>query len=236
MTIEMYFKSLRLVLAFYFGSAILFYFIIYKLEFFKKRKIRSEISENLPEKNQIVYSTIYLIAAAFFDALFVAIAQAKFTRVYLDFEFRGAVYLVFSFIMYIVFYEVFYYFSHRLLHTNFLYKHIHSIHHKVKSPTVTSIYCFHPIESVGHFIFHMTFVLTIPIHPYALILSSIFLHQGNIVGHLGYEIYTKNFKDRFRFLNSASGHFLHHQAENCNYGYAFTILDTVFKTYQKKIE
>ncbi|MBY0452258.1 MAG: sterol desaturase family protein [Bdellovibrionaceae bacterium] len=232
MTVEIYLRSLMFISVFYFGTAAFCFGILYKWSYLKKRKLNSELTENLTPQRQIMYAGGYFFAAAFLDALFVSIAYAKYTKIYTQINYMGVLYFIGSFLIYILGYEIFYYFAHRLLHTNFLYKHVHYVHHRVRSPTVLSIYCFHPLEALGYFIFHMSFVLLVPIHPTALLISSLFLHQGNVTGHLGYEIFPDKFKNKFTFLNSATGHFYHHQYQTCNYGYTFTILDKIFKTFR----
>jgi Delta7-sterol 5-desaturase len=232
MTFEMYLRSLVQVLALYFGSVALCYGLVHKWNYLRGRKIESDVAVNLPLKMQFRYSIVYLFGAAFFNSLFLAIAYERHTKIYNQVEYMGVWYFAGSVILYILSYEVFFYFSHRMLHTNFLYKHVHHVHHLVRSPTVASIFCFHPLEALAFFIFHIGFVFLVPIHPTALIISSLFLHQGNVVGHLGYEIFPDKIKEKWIYLNTATGHFLHHQNQNCNYGYAFTVLDKIFKTYK----
>lgn len=49
------------------------------------------------------------------------------------------------------------YWTHRIYHTPFLYKHFHKIHHKYKQPTAFSVTAIHPVE-----IIHMQLVLFSP--------------------------------------------------------------------------
>lgn len=232
MTLEMYLRSLVLVVSLYFGSAALCYGLLYKWSYLKRRKLHSQTTENLALGLQVRNSLVYLVGAAFFNALFVTMAYANYTAIYSHIEYMGIWYFAGSVILYIVLYEIFFYFSHRLLHTEFFYNSIHYVHHQVRAPTVLSIFCFHPLEVLGYFGFHIGFVMLVPIHPAALLISSVFLHQGNVIGHLGYEIFPDKIKDKWIYLNTATGHFLHHQLQTCNYGYAFTVLDKAFKTYK----
>ena len=60
-----------------------------------------------------------------------------------------------EFLLYILYYDLFYYFSHRLLHTRLLYP-IHKIHHINIHPKYYDYYTIHileiPLTSVGLFL------------------------------------------------------------------------------------
>ena len=47
--------------------------------------------------------------------------------------------------------EVHFFFIHRLIHTPFLYKHVHSVHHNSINPSPWSSLSMHPVESALYF-------------------------------------------------------------------------------------
>lgn len=108
-----------------------------------------------------------------------------------------------------------------LLHTKWLYKKIHVVHHKSVNTTPWTAYAFHPAEAFMFF----TFVAV----------------ATNIIGHLGFEIIPEKTRSSLigKFFASSTYHNLHHQGNKINFAYYFTfgdkIMDTLrFKTHSKQ--
>ncbi|GBN10655.1 Fatty acid hydroxylase domain-containing protein 2 [Araneus ventricosus] len=56
--------------------------------------------------------------------------------------------IAFEFLLFIFLEEIIYYYLHRFLHTPFMFKHIHRLHHEWKSPiAINAAYC-HPVEHI----------------------------------------------------------------------------------------
>jgi sterol desaturase/sphingolipid hydroxylase (fatty acid hydroxylase superfamily) len=125
-----------------------------------------------------------------------------------------------QFILYILYYDFFYYFLHRLLHTRLFYK-IHKIHHLKIKPSFSDYYNVHileiPLTTFGLFLA----VYIHKIYIYQLIWSILFI---NIRGMLEHD-------DRFIFL-VGDHHLNHHLLFTCNYGEYW--LDFIFGTLCKK--
>lgn len=127
-----------------------------------------------------------------------------------------------EFILYILYYDFFYYFMHRLLHTKYLYP-IHKIHHKKYNTNYYDYYTVHileiPISSLGLFIAIYLYKLYI----YQLLVCILFI---NIRGNLQHD-------SKFSFL-VGKHHLIHHKFIKFNYGEPW--LDYIFRTqYEKKI-
>lgn len=127
-----------------------------------------------------------------------------------------------------VIHETHFYLIHRLIHTPFLYKHVHSIHHNSVNPSPYSSLSMHPVELVlylGMAFWH----LIIPSNP---ILAMYQLHRagfGAIPGHIGFdkiEVGDNTSVDTHAYI-----HYLHHKYFEVNYGDGLVPFDKWFGTF-----
>eukprot|EP00747_Dinoflagellata_sp_TGD_P197323 gnl/TRDRNA2_/TRDRNA2_68556_c0_seq1.p1 gnl/TRDRNA2_/TRDRNA2_68556_c0~~gnl/TRDRNA2_/TRDRNA2_68556_c0_seq1.p1 ORF type:complete len:354 (+),score=36.13 gnl/TRDRNA2_/TRDRNA2_68556_c0_seq1:47-1108(+) len=89
----------------------------------------------------------------------------------------------------------------------FLYRHVHSLHHKSHNPGPWSSLSMHPVEHL--FYFSGTLIaLLLPLHPLHLLLMKYHTDISALAGHDGYGEPGAN----------DVGHYLHHTKFECNYG------------------
>jgi lathosterol oxidase len=120
------------------------------------------------------------------------------------------------FILHILGYDIWFYISHILLHTRFLWK-FHKIHHKIIYPKFTDTYKGHliegPFQSIGFFLpllFKDFKLIPFLLALFFVNLRGIMRHDGRTVWLIG------------------NHHLLHHQHFNYNYGEYW--LDKLFGT------
>ncbi len=121
-----------------------------------------------------------------------------------------------------------FYFNHRLLHWQPLYKVSHELHHRnVNTGPWTGI-SMHPIE---HFIYFSLFALwwVIPVHPVVIVLTGLFQGVSPAVSHSGFD-FIKSTGGRL-FSSGDWYHQLHHQYFNFNYGNTTTPFDKLFGSW-----
>lgn len=124
--------------------------------------------------------------------------------------------------LYYILHTVWFYFSHRLMHQRFLWKHVHYVHHQYKDTIpYAAIYC-HYLE---HAIVNLMSLVIGPIlFPSDYIILRLWLHGGTM-----YSINAHNAVSRRDFLGN---HDLHHLFYKYNYGTGM-IMDKIFGTYMK---
>ena len=121
-----------------------------------------------------------------------------------------------------------FYWAHRLLHVPFLYKHVHSLHHRNVNIGPWSGLSMHPVE---HLIYLSTLMIhwIVPSHPIHLVFHVVYQGPGAAMTHTGYEDLLV--KDKRRLALSTFYHQLHHRYYECNYGNQEMPWDRWFGTF-----
>jgi methylsterol monooxygenase len=124
-----------------------------------------------------------------------------------------------------------FYWVHRLLHTKYLYRYIHSIHHQYIIPIAPAALYAHPIEHImcNNFAFIIPFIfigLRYDFLLYSIILGSMY----TTLAHTNYDISLSRFNIIYD-KNEEMSHYIHHKKFNYNYGFG-SILDKIFGTHK----
>ena len=126
-----------------------------------------------------------------------------------------------------------FYVQHRIMHFPWLYRHVHSVHHRNSNTGPWSGASMHPFEHLVWLsdVFIFLFVLSHPIH---VIFILQFHALGAIITHSGFENLHLGKKIRFRIGDFF--HQQHHRYCDCNYGTFETPFDHWFGTYHDGTE
>jgi sterol desaturase/sphingolipid hydroxylase (fatty acid hydroxylase superfamily) len=117
---------------------------------------------------------------------------------------------------------------HRLIHTPFLYKWVHSVHHNSVNPSPWSSLSMHPVE---HLLYFSTafYHLIIPSNPVIALYQLHYAGFGAIPGHVGFD--KVEVGENGAIDSHAYAHYLHHKYFEVNYGDALIPLDRWFGTW-----
>lgn len=228
--LETFFIALILFLVLYFGFGLVTWFCTSLLS---KNKI-GEVIDDRPLRNQQIKKEIgYSISSVFVFACFGVLTKWLLEIGVVHYLVTPLHIFVCIEIMILFFWnELHFYVCHRLLHSKFLYRHVHVSHHRSTIPTPFSTYSFHYIEAIMLGSVMVSAMLVYNFHVISLLslpLMSIFF---NALGHSNYDAFPK--KNSRHFLSFSKRHSLHHSKSTGNYGFFLPVLDWVFKTGIKK--
>ena len=238
--IEKYFWifSTFLVPLLYLVVATAFYaiFYVYSHAKYKDSKIQPENVAPSQIRRELIYSVISLAIFAAMGFIVFLLYQNGYSQVYLDIWRYGIVYLFVSVALMILFHDMYFYWTHRLLHLPGWYQKVHSIHHLSSNPSPFTSLAFHPVEAIIQAAVLPLMVVIIPSHPFSIFLFLAYMVYKNVRGHAGYELTTTEYRQsKWNWLHSYSIHHnQHHLYGRDNYGLYFTIWDRIMKTFRKE--
>jgi lathosterol oxidase len=205
----------------------------------KAKKIQSRFPENKDYFREIGYSISTILIFALVPLLILKNdAIRPYTQFYTDIRQHGTFYFIAAFPIMLILHDSYFYWTHRLMHHPAIFRYFHLVHHKSTNPSPWAAYSFHPLEAIVEAGIFPLLLFVVPIHTLHLFIFFIFMILYNVYGHLGYELYPKNFSRHpiGKWINTSVNHNQHHQYFKGNYGLYFLFWDRIMGTIRKDYE
>ena len=229
--------STFLVPALYILVATGFYLVFYawKKKSLAANKIQSQDVNAAQLKRELLYSSFSLAIFTGTGWVVYLLYIHGMSQLYLNWQQWGIFYFVLSIPLMLFFHDMYFYWTHRLLHLPGLYQKIHRVHHLSHNASPFTSLSFHPLEGIIQAAVLPLMVMIIPAHPYALFIFLIYMVYKNVRGHAGYEFTSAAYRNKkWNGLHTYSIHHnMHHAEGGGNYGLYFTLWDRVMKTFKK---
>lgn len=216
------------------GLAFIVFYVILKNKT-TKVKIQSKFPKLIDYQREILYSVLTFVIFSLVGVTIYNPVVLPYTQIYKKVSDFGLPYFVFSIFLMIVLHDAYFYWTHRLMHDPKLFKSFHFVHHQSTNPSPWASFAFQPTEAVVEAGIFILISFIIPSHIYATIVFLLFMTSYNVYGHLGWELYPKNFNKHWlgKHLNTSINHNMHHQYFKGNYGLYFTFWDNLMGTTNK---
>lgn len=205
--------------------------------FFKRNdwfylKIQQKWPKTKHVHSEIKYSLLTFVIFATIKLGLAFMIVKGWTSAYLDINQYPLWYLPISFVVMLVIHDTWFYWAHRTMHHPKLYRYTHVVHHKSTNPTPWASFSFQPVEAVLEFIWVIPVVMFLPLHVSVIFAFFLWMIAFNVMGHLGYELFPKNFLKTpiGKLFNSSTHHNMHHKFFKGNYGLYFNIWDRIMGT------
>jgi Delta7-sterol 5-desaturase len=178
-------------------------------------------------RREAAYSLSTTLVFASLGMLVFAMIASGHMVVYRDPAEYGWGWLVLSLPAMLLWHDLYFYWTHRLLHTPWLFRHVHGVHHRSRNPSPWAAYAFHPVEAVVNGLVVPLALLAVPLHGGVILLFG--LHQifRNAHGHAAVETMPRGFVRHWLWgrFTTTTHHHLHHETAQGNYGLWFTWWD-----------
>lgn len=183
-------------------------------------------------RREVTYSISTLCVITALNAGVLALVVSGVVEVYPEPLKHGLAWLLASLPLMILWHDFYFYWTHRLLHTRWLLRHVHGVHHRSRNPSPWAAFSFHPIEALVNSMVLPIALLAVPLNEYVVLAFAIHQIVRNAHGHAAIESLPRGFVRHWlggRFVTTTHHH-LHHETGRGNYGLWFTWMDRWFGT------
>lgn len=200
--------------------------------FWRRRLIYKVVPSLKTQLFEIKWSMVNAVIFGVSGAILGLLWELGFTQIYLPFEEFGFSYLMASFLLMSILHDFYFYVTHRALHTTWLFRRFHSIHHKSLEPSPWASFSFHPVEGLIQALALPLLAVVLPVHPTVLLVYLTFMTLSAIINHLGFEVLPRGVWGFWlgRWFVTGTHHSEHHKHFKTNFGLFFTFWDRVLKT------
>ena len=183
-------------------------------------------------RRELLYSTLTVLVFSVISTAIVLGAEHGLFRVYRDIADFGWAYFLASIALLIVAHDTYFYWTHRLMHSRYLFRFFHRVHHLSRAPTPWAAYAFAPAEAVVQAAFLPLALLVFPAHWTAIFLFALHMIVRNVLGHSGVSVEPARLLRGWwgRWMTTTAHHDLHHERGRYNYGLYFAWWDRLMGT------
>ncbi len=208
------------------------YLVLYVLQRARRFKIQQAAPRSGHIRHEIFWSGSNTLCTGLFLLLMYWMIDRGHTRLYFDVDEYGWLWFFVSIPLGTIGFDTWFYWQHRALHTPWLFKHCHSIHHRVTNPSPFAAFAHHPGETLLEDCYFLLLIMVVPMHPLAFGLVGGHAFILGVLGHMGFEFFPRGFTRHrlFGLHNTSTHHNMHHSHQGGNYSLYFNWWDKLMGT------
>ncbi len=190
------------------------------------RRIQQRLATRQDMRREIGYSLVTVLLFSVVGFSVYAGSQVGVFRIYGG-ELPGIGWLLLEFTVFVLLHDAYFYWLHRAMHTRWLFRAAHRLHHQSRTPTPWAAYAFAPLEALLEAAIMPLVALLMPVHEITAFLFVTHMIARNVVGHAGFELFPAWWlrAPLLRYVTTTTHHDLHHSSGRYNYGLYFTWWD-----------
>ncbi len=230
---QIYLASFTKELVRYLAGALLLWGLLHGL---LRRRLAHRLIAGWPSgrdiRREIAYSILSMLVFAGAGLAITVMVLSGHMVVYTDPARYGWAWLCLSLPVMIVWHDVYFYVTHRWLHSKVMFRRFHGVHHRSRNPSPWAAYAFHPVEALINVGVLPIALLVLPLHFWVIVLFGMHQILRNAHGHAAVETMPRGFASHWlgRHFTTTTHHHQHHETANGNYGLWFTWCDRLCGT------